>query len=118
MPPAVSRGGSPSSLYVIAMPKRRPSPRRADLRAAVREVDHHLGEAARGEMSEMPLDQRHAAHREQRLRLVCRQQAHSLAATGRENHGFHALKGVCGLCHCSRLCDSTPWFHLAAGHSR
>jgi len=52
-------------------------------------VDDDVPDAGAGERLDVPLDQRFAAHLQQRFGRVVGQRPHALAAPGREDHGSH-----------------------------
>jgi hypothetical protein len=66
--------------------------RRDDLLLQPGGVDHHLAHAAAREGREMPLDQRLAAHAQQRLRAGVGQRPHAFAAAGGEDDRFHGRR--------------------------
>ena len=79
-------------------------------------VDHHLAHAAGGQRKQMPLDQRPAEDRQQRLRGGVGQRAHALAAARGEHDrargqggalgGVHegAVYSACAACGLPRVC--------------
>ena len=63
--------------------------RRFDEGPEVRVIHDDVAHAGRGELVEMPRDERTSARGQQRLRQRIGQRAHALAATGREDHRDH-----------------------------
>ncbi len=59
--------------------------------AQVGVVDDDLGDAGADQVEDVPDDQRPAAHFEQRLGAGVGQRAHTFAAPGGEDHGFHGM---------------------------
>ncbi|KZC36830.1 UNVERIFIED_ORG: hypothetical protein RHOFW104R5_25530 [Rhodanobacter sp. FW104-R5] len=75
-------------------PARAVAQRVGKLFGEVRGVDHHVVHAGRGQLFQVPRDQRLAPHRQQRLRRAVGQRAHAFAQAGGEDQRVsHAATG-------------------------
>src|SRR5690606_22724619 len=76
-------------------------------RSFPRDIDNDLANTAVGERFDVVLDERLAAHAQQRLRRVVRQRAHPLAPPGSQDHRAHG--------HYARLAGGLSFSRAIAG---